>query len=943
MTRTRIRIPRPMAIPSLAVRASGVTALALLLFAPSIAQAATVVGTQQTWHRIEVRFNGPWHDENDSSPNPFLDYRLRCRFDGPSGRSMEVPGFFDGDGNGASTGNIWTCRFAPDAAGTWNYRASFRSGSNVATQSGANAGSPTGFDGESGSFGVGNSQRGGRDFRADNRGTLVNAGGHYLTFRGSGKGWIKGGPNIPENLLGYSGFDNTPNAGHSFESHRNDWRNGDPDWGQGAGRGVIGLLNYVASTGSNSIYFLPMNIGGDGQDAFPTVSPYDKTHYDLSKLKQWEETFTHATSLGIFLHFQLAETETPNENYHDGGQLGVERRLYYRELVARFAHHPGLQWDLGEENDYGNERRRAFAAAIAALDAYDHPVANHTHIDVINSVYDPLLGDRNFGMAAFQIRNHTLANGDLITRWRKRTADAGVPWAISVDEPGDIENDPYDEQRGYPHGRREWLWPVYMSGGAGFEWYVQGAGGWHGLDNSIEDMRQLDVALRWTGHALSFMNSVQFWRMEPRPELGSSSNGGRTFVLAQPGTAYALYHRTGGSLELDLSGDTGAYQVTWFDPRSGAWSTGGVVSAGSRVYLGAGPFGGDVAAVLRRTNTAPPPEPTPPPAPAPPPTPAPAPAPAPPPEPTPPPTPTPPTPAPPPAEPSAPTPDPTPQPSPGDDNLDPLGGDDRDEPTVSDDAGSRWSRTRLVRASGASNKNAHGSIRVRDRKIGSRLGIKVRKVHVDADTPIALYVEKSPGQFAFAMWLDRADGTTDDGVGSFRRQIQPLASAGLGALGSIDVTDLAGRKVEVRLAGRTVLEGWIPTTSDAKPGTEIRHRSGLSPADERVEGATARIRVRSRPLKGVEWLNVRVKGMRTQTMSGIVLYMEDPAWPGSRVEMGTLESLPGKQYRYRVSTREGDRLPFGVQTVGELSGLALEIRARDGGEVMFRGVVPNPD
>ena len=153
-------------------------------------------------------------------------------------------------------------------------------------------------------------------------------------FRGGGGVWLKGGANIPENFLGYSGFDNTPNAGHDFAGHVSDWRSGDADWGSGKGKGIIGALNTLADAGANVIYFLPMNIGGDGKDTFPTVGEQDKTHYDTSKLLQWEQVFTHADKRGIFLHFQLAETEPGNENYHDSGTLGVQRKLFYRELIG---------------------------------------------------------------------------------------------------------------------------------------------------------------------------------------------------------------------------------------------------------------------------------------------------------------------------------------------------------------------------------------------------------------------------------------------------------------------------------------------------------------------------------------------------------------------------------------------------------------------------------
>ena len=59
-----------------------------------------------------------------------------------------------------------------------------------------------------------------------------------------------------------------------------------------------------------------------------------------------------------------------------------------------------------------------------------------------------------------------------------------------------------------------------------------------------------------------------------------------------------------GELDLDLRGDDGAFEVTWFDPRTGDWHAGGVVGAGSVVSLGSAPFGGDVAVRLRRLEDA---------------------------------------------------------------------------------------------------------------------------------------------------------------------------------------------------------------------------------------------------------------------------------------------------------------------------------------------------
>jgi PKD repeat protein len=579
-------------------------ALVLFYFSTlSIAvQAVEVRGTLQEWHRAELWFGGPQHAESDSNPNPFLDYRLQCAFTGPSAQVYEVPGFFDTNGAGGTSGNIWKCRFAPDETGSWQYMASFRQGPQVAVSLNPQAGTPLAFDGDAGSFVVVPSSKAGRDFRSPERGRLVNTGGHYLTFLGSGNRWIKGGPDVPENFLGYSGFDNTPQARHSFGTHVQDWNSGDPDWNSGAGRGIIGALNYIAEQGANSIYFLSMNIGGDGKDTFPTIAEQDKTHYDTSKLLQWETVFTHAGAHGIFLHFQLAETESGNENYHDNGSLGPQRKLYYRELIARFGHHLGLEWDLGEENDYGTTKRREFAAYLKAVDPYDHPVTTHTHTNQMEAFYGPLLGNGDFDMTAFQITEGGLSSGDAVEEWRDRSAAAGVPWVISIDEPQSIQNDPSDEANGYPNGRKDFMWPVYLSGGGGFEWYIQEDGGGHSFDQRVDNLREMQVALVWTGYALEFMDTLPFWEMAPDRSLGSSTAGGTTYVLARPGDTYALYNENGGSFTLNLSGHTGSFAVFWFNPRTGAWLDGGTVSGGGNVNLGSPPFAGDAAVHVARAG-----------------------------------------------------------------------------------------------------------------------------------------------------------------------------------------------------------------------------------------------------------------------------------------------------------------------------------------------------
>ena len=62
--------------------------------------------------------------------------------------------------------------------------------------------------------------------------------------------------------------------------------------------------------------------------------------------------FEHAQRKGIMRHFVLNEAEPANKQELDRGQLGVERKLFYRELIARFGRFPALQWNLSEEYNF---------------------------------------------------------------------------------------------------------------------------------------------------------------------------------------------------------------------------------------------------------------------------------------------------------------------------------------------------------------------------------------------------------------------------------------------------------------------------------------------------------------------------------------------------------------------------------------------------------------
>lgn len=552
--------------------------------------APQITGTLQTWHRMTLTFEGPEADEM-GDVNPFLDYRMHVTFQ-QGGRRYTVSGFFAADGHAAetsaTTGNKWRVHFAPDSPGLWTYTASFHTGGHIALSDDPYAGTATAFDGYEGQIRVKPTDKTGRDFRA--KGMLRYTGERYLRHAGTYEPFIKGGPGSPENLLGYHDFDGTYDNGgagtptlekglHRYEPHIPDWNTGDPSWQNGKGKGLIGGLNYIAGKGMNTLYFLSMNWAGDGNDVWPWTEHDQQDRFDVSKLDQWEIVFSHMDSLGIAMNMLLQETE--NDTLFDGGTLGTLRKLYFRELVARFGHHLALTWNVGEENNNTTEQRLAFANYLRALDPYDHPVVVHNHVHLIPQTYDPLLGHPAFTGTSFQIANP----GDThlrVLQYLDASAATGHPWVVNLDEIGHYSTGLSPDGSGNNHAelRRDVLWATLMAGGGGVEWYFGYT--YPHADLVLEDWRSRDAAWDMTRHALQFFwDHLPFDEMQHHDGLTWPNND---YVLAKLGEVYAIYRREGGGVELELKDYPDAtFSVQWYNPVRG-----GPLVTGERAFVQGG-------------------------------------------------------------------------------------------------------------------------------------------------------------------------------------------------------------------------------------------------------------------------------------------------------------------------------------------------------------------
>jgi hypothetical protein len=572
----------------------------------------TIGGDLMQWHRVDLKQLARYSTEM-ANPNPFRDYRLNVTFTAPSGKKYLVPGYFATDGNGADAGNVWMAHLNPHETGTWHYSVSFRSGADVAVDLAANAGTAVSpFDGKSGTFIVTASDKTGADFRAADKGMLVNRGHHYLTYGGSGKPFLYTGPGIPENILGYRGFTNTTvGVGHNFDVHLSHWNSGDPDWDNGKGKKLIGALNYIADQGGNCLYMMSNTIGGDGKDCFPhPTETTTKDRYDLLKLKQWDIALSHAQKKGVFLNWHLAEHEAPNAIYYGGisdnpkvgknvrNTMTVERKLSFRMLNAVFGHYNGLKWNIMEECEFIADDRTAQMEYIKAIDPYKHPVTYQVGgAGIPYNTYDSHLGQTNgIDAGSFQGGDSRTTMFNRMQEWRGKSASKGVKWTIAWDEPQKIENDNTDEVNGYPMGRRDKMWPCLMGGGDGFMWYIQQDGGGHGFDQRIEDFTIMKNSFNWSAHIRTCLGDLPLLEMTSSTSIVTSTTG-TGYALVKAGEIYAIFNdRAGTGMTLNLTGVAGTFTIKWFDPRNGGALQNGTVtsvSGGESVSLGNAPSSTD--------------------------------------------------------------------------------------------------------------------------------------------------------------------------------------------------------------------------------------------------------------------------------------------------------------------------------------------------------------
>jgi hypothetical protein len=480
----------------------------------SNASRAEIVSTYAKWDLVEFRIQGRNMDGRSSTANPFR-IALDGVFRAPDGSEFVVPGFYDGDGAGHQDGNIWKIRFVPHQAGSWT----------MTTSS-----SETMLNGLTFQFDVQPSTK---------PGMLRYVGGPHLKYS-DGTYWLKTGIDDPEEFLG--------------EEIMGGWD------------GKRAAVDYLSSKGINSMYLCLMDYPGDSGTVFPWLDPYDQEHFDVAKMSRWDAMFDYMRSHNIVLHLVLED---------DDALVPDDRAFYYRYLVARFAHHTGLIWNLREEYNerYSPDQVKQYAQMLQNLDPYRHPVTLHN----VNMPEEWFLNAGTFSLTSIQTEK---PSSDLPAKqfnswaiqWRDAAQAAGRPIMVSYDEMGKTSSTAKDRQL-----IRQADWALVMAG-AHFELHIYPLVQYQDYEPHLNDIL----------HLREFMQRIPFWDMRSRNDLVSAN----AMALARSGAQLVVYAPTGGAITVNLSGFVGSTPYEWYDPKTGTYAAGGTLNGGQS-HTVSPPFSGD--------------------------------------------------------------------------------------------------------------------------------------------------------------------------------------------------------------------------------------------------------------------------------------------------------------------------------------------------------------
>ncbi|MGB0910109.1 MAG: DUF5060 domain-containing protein, partial [Nitrospirales bacterium] len=456
---------------------------------------------------------------------------------------FKVEGFFNGDGNGNSSGTLWLARFMPNAQGTWNYSWSFEGSSGT------------------GSFFVGprtNSKNHGH----------VKRDGKFLKHD-DGTGFHFRGANWPS-AINLRESTNVVNGSPRFSD--NEW---------------VNYVNRLEQTGHNGSWMA--NIGN--------MINNDRASFDLKWMKRVDWAIETAGKRGLYMFLSLfnlwgrSEHDPFEPNIDSSKQLldpfnGSRHReakeFFFRYVSARYAGYFNVMWELGNEMDntlrFSNNVSGFISASntyyipwIRQYDPYDLPITLSEDKKLSTKVSLDIDGHHQHESFPFSQRSRPGILTEIVN-----DVASGATWQTNV-----CNNPTYRS-----HYRRV-IWKFMADGGSGsIECSIMFFGGIfnNSLTKYLADGNIRNV-MEDHGRMGTFMANLplEMFEMPPTGGIGSSHSSYKT--RGKVGQAYMAYFYNLGTSQasITLNLDSGAYQARWFSPSLGTYSSAKTVKDGDKI------------------------------------------------------------------------------------------------------------------------------------------------------------------------------------------------------------------------------------------------------------------------------------------------------------------------------------------------------------------------
>lgn len=244
----------------------------------------------------------------------------------------------------------------------------------------------------------------------------------------------------------------------------------------------------------------------------------------------------------------------------------------------------------------------------------------------------------------------------------------------------------------------------------------------------------------------------------------------------------------------------------------------------------------------------------------------------------------------------------------------------------------------LIRPTGAPDGNAKGKVKVEHDASKNRDKMDVEAENIDTSLTFDLFVENAGGTLVFVGTMP-VNGPGEVEIEFDTDEDLPLP------FGASQVSELAGRDLEVRSGGVAYLAGTIPDVASGGSGSGsgsggdwIKVKSAMvRPAGAPDSNASGYVELRRRDQNQRQ--RFKVEADHIDPSVGFSVWLETAVGSGVLQNVGAMQQEESDEVELELDTGDGAQLPLGVADVDELTGRVVEVRD-GGGATYLTGVVP---